>query len=215
MIYFLDTNIFVGYVIFEDPWHEKSLEVFNRENLYWSPIVKEEAEKKLENIYLYLNLFIDELEEIIFSYADDMLSLTKFNKIMSSIDNKFVDLKKRNRVSKRIWEEFPNQDCIFKQDLLKGIRNYKREMKFNFFYRRKVMSSNLFLHNPNKKIYRLTSKLIGIHSPDNKIILDAHDLAIKSNDAVHFVSADRKLCDVASNFNFLKIKEFNYLGTFV
>ncbi len=51
--------------------------------------------------------------------------------------------------------------------------------------------------------------LFKVHSPDDKIILDAHDHNLRNEYLLDFITFDRHCCDVASrieDFSFNKVK---------
>lgn len=216
MIYFLDTNIHIGYVFFEDPWHEKSLDIFNHEKLYWSVIVKKEFDKKFTEFSDIFYSYISKIELKLSDYSDELITLNNFNKILLNISVSGMGYKKRNRILKRIWESITqNEECISKSSLLNEIKKYKMSMRSTYFSRRKHIINKLHLFNSDSLVYSLIDKLEGIHSPDNKIILDAHYLASICDEEIYFVSADGKLCKKARSFDFLEIAKFCQLDEFV
>ena len=50
-MYFLDTNVPIGYTIVHDMWHEPSKNfINNKSNIFWSNFVKNEYYNKLDDI---------------------------------------------------------------------------------------------------------------------------------------------------------------------
>lgn len=213
MIYFLDTNIFIGYVFFEDPWHDKSLKVFELKRLYWSDTVKKEFNNKFKEISNELYGFVSEIEDALYENPLDDFTLNQFQKVLFNIHINGIDNKKKSRVLKKIWEEITQyEEYLSKLDLLNEVRTYKMDMKQVFFSRKKSFSDKVILHKSINSYSELYNKLNNIHSPDNKIVLDAHDLAVIEEESVYFISSDKIICDEGSKIIDLKITKFCYLN---
>jgi hypothetical protein len=70
MNYFADTNIFVGFSVIHDEWHEqcKKFITADENQIFWSNLVKKEYEDKLQDIINSVEFFIKNLlERIILS----------------------------------------------------------------------------------------------------------------------------------------------------
>lgn len=104
--------------------------------------------------------------------------------------------------------------CTVKDFLIyikKFIRGFKRKLidRARFF-----KSIVIECEKRNKKYSDLNDTLlnIGIHFPDNCIILDAHDLSLNDGITLNFISADNKMIEKAKNIlNSLSIDNFFYL----
>ena len=107
---------------------------------------------------------------------------------------------------------------IFKEktEFYQSFKKYSLEVPKCFEKNRNFLNNTILLFDCGEENYKnyvglLNSlKEMGVHNPDYKIILDAHDFA-RDRFAV-FVSSDKKLLDKVMDFNGLNINEYGLLN---
>lgn len=80
--------------------------------------------------------------------------------------------------------------------------------------RKRAFESKVMIHTRHDKYQELYDKLEenGIHYPDNHIVLDAHDLSLKRNITLEFITADKNMVtNVNCLVDLLNINKFHYL----
>lgn len=192
MDYFLDTCVEVGYVFCTDPWNDESVEVFNdNDYLNYSHTVKMEFNQKSWQV---------DLEEE-------------------------IDERKKEKIIKTLWEfskskhlntESGNPVCKVKT-LLIYISKFIRNFSYGLLKRKRAFESKVMIHTRHDKYQELYDKLEenGIHYPDNHIVLDAHDLSLKRNITLEFITADKNMVtNVNCLVDLLNINKFHYLKDF-
>lgn len=229
MDYFLDTCVEVGYVFCTDPWNDNSVDVFNdNENLHYSHTVKREFNKKYHEIYNENRNFLRSLMDVLNLESDKekLLSLDEFNQKSWQVNlEEEIDERKKEKIIKTLWEfskskhlktESGNTVCKVKT-LLIYISKFIRNFNYGLLQRKRAFESKVMIHTRYDKYQELYDKLDenNIHYPDNNIVLDAHDLSLKRNIALEFITADRNMVNnVNSIVGLLNINKFHYLKNF-
>ena len=81
MSFFIDTNLAVGYSVIHDKWHEKSKKIVeNNENIYWSNLVQQEYNYKLEDIENTSEFFLKRVKLILKNTSNEFLNYYDFEK---------------------------------------------------------------------------------------------------------------------------------------
>ena len=217
MPFFIDTNIALGYTVIHDQWHETANNFINNthDNIFWSNLVQEEYTNKLDDLLDEMDLFLKTTEKILKNNDKDFVSYYDFERYVLKRTRKCIlDNSKKQRILEHFWIKYNIFEGIAESTYLK-FRNYNKNFKKMYFKRDKNLNKNLILHNcglNNYKRYRSYAdklKKWGIHSPDNKIITDAHDCGLKNKNLI-FVSSDVEMVDtiLEHNHSFLSIVEF-------
>ena len=229
MDYFLDTCVEVGYVFCTDPWNDESVEVFNdNDYLNYSDTVKMEFNKKYHEIYNETRNFLISIKDILNLESDKekLLSLDEFNQKSWQVDlKKEIDEMKKEKIIKALWEfskskhlntESGNPVCKVKT-LLIYISKFIRNFNYGLLKRKIAFESKVMIHTRNDEYQELYDKLEEneVHYPDNYIVLDAHDLSLKRNLSLEFITADKNMItNVNCIVDLLNINKFHYLKDF-
>lgn len=217
MKFFCDTNIPIGYTIIHDKWHPKSSEFIenNKYPIFWSNFVKQEYYNKIDDIIDLITEFLEYIIPLLENNDKDFINYDDFERFILQ-KTKFTNLdeyKKRNLL-KKFWNK--NEYCIgISTMILLNFVEYSHEIKEVYFERDTALNQILKLHdcglNNFKKYLEYANKLYerGIHYPDCKIVVDAHDCGITHEDLI-FVSNDEKLIKKLLEYDtsFLNIREF-------
>ncbi len=217
MHYFVDTNIPIGYTIPYDKWHDQSVNFIENisEIIYWSNLVKKEYETVLNSIIDDSEIFLDYICKTLKENEKDFLNFFEFEEYLKkcTIACKLDEIKK-TKILEKFWMEcniteglsykLPEEFIMFSENL--NMIYFKRDMK---------LKTNLVLHDCGldnyRKYYDYAVELYhkGIHQPDCKIIVDAHDCGLTNNNLI-FVSNDRKMVENISKIDasYLHIVEF-------
>ena len=229
MDYFLDTCVEVGYVFCTDPWNDESVEVFNdNDYLNYSHTVKKEFNKKYHEIYNENRNFLRSLMDILNLENDKekLLSLDEFNQKSWQVDlEEDIGERKKEKIIKTLWEfskskhlntESDNPVCKVKT-LLIYISKFIRNFSYGLLKRKRTFKSKVMIHTRHEKYQELYDKLEEneVHYPDNHIVLDAHDLSLKRNITLEFITADKNMVtNVNCIADLLNINKFHYLKDF-
>ena len=218
MNYFIDTNIPLGYAIIHDKWHNVSktfLDNHQKDSIFWSNLVKNEYTEKFNEILDDINTFIANCKTLLkenqkdfinyFDFEDFLIRKTKMN----SLDNF-----KKQMILKQFWTAYKFSEGISEVIYLKFI-GFAHEFERIYHLRDKKLNNILILHNCGLNNYLnymdYAEKLYkwGVHKPDCKIVIDAHDCG-KTHPDLIFASADKKMIDLIleHNTDFLNIAEF-------
>lgn len=218
MNYFIDTNISLGYTIIHDKWHNVSKTFINnheKDSIFWSNLVKNEYAKKFNKIIDDMNIFIIHCKIILKDNQKDFINYYEFENLLikkTKIDR--LDNFKKQKILKEFWNKYKFNEGISEAIYLKFLE-FIHEFERVFHIRDQKLKNILIIHdcglnnylkylNYAKKLYKW-----GVHKPDCKIVIDAHDCG-KNHDDLIFISADKKMIEkiLNHNTNFLSIAEF-------
>ena len=210
---FLDTNVIIGYCIEIDHWYHYAEKLFNNENLYWSTRVKEESDKKLRQLRGTYNRFFILIEE---GLNEDYITEEEFFDVVQSIKcigNKKVSFNTKDLAghiwTKGGWFEGTSTKNLIEilDSILFGI---KITMNQNFKYCNETL--NLYERNYDPNYLKLENDLKSlkegirkIHSPDNKILVDCHDLSLSKHLNMVFITGDG---DIKGNYTNDQYKKY-------
>lgn len=216
MPFFIDTNMAVGYTVIHDKWHEASNKfISSNSNIFWSNLVQDEYTAKLDDILDDINIFLKITLNILKSNAKDFSSYYIFEKdILKKTKICNLDDIKKRKILEYFWSNCVGHEGISEIIYLK-FRNFNRNFKKMYLKRDRDLNNHLILHNCGlnnylkyldhaKQLYKW-----GVHSPDCKIIADAHDCGLKHGNLI-FITADAKMLEkiVCHDTSFLEIMEF-------
>ena len=218
MNYFIDTNISLGYTIIHDKWHNVSKTFINnheKDSIFWSNLVKNEYAKKFNKIIDDMNIFIIHCKIILKDNQKDFINYYEFENLLikkTKIDR--LDNFKKQKILKEFWNKYKFNEGISEAIYLKFLE-FIHEFERVFHIRDQKLKNILIIHdcglNNYLKYLDYAKKLYkwGVHKPDCKIVIDAHDCG-KNHDDLIFISADKKMIEkiLNHNTNFLSITEF-------
>ena len=210
MVYFIDTNIGIGYSIFPDKFHNPCKDFINESSndIYWSNGVYEEFDRKFCELLSIIENFLDIISHALNnrqSFFPNKDSFASF--VLAKTKKVDIDDEKKFKLIDVFWEMcndgFSNDICVF-QDKFEGFSLYVPSL---FYERKNLLIEKLICHNcglDNYKKYAELKELLknnNVHFPDYKFILDAHDLG---NDfEVFFVTNDKKMINAIVKNNLL------------
>lgn len=229
MNYFLDTNVELGFVFCTDPWNDESIAVFNKEdNLYYSRSVDNE-------FYQLHRQFLNQQKNFFFELKMILNLETKHKKInldtlmvkswQVQLRHDFDENKKEKCINvfwkfcKRISKSSGSLDEInFKvKDIVNYISRFLQAFERAAFNRKLQFENKVMFHDRMDDYEGIYDELVdaGIHDPDTFIILDAHDLSLKEDIVLEFITADNIMIQNANQMlNHLSIGKFHYLKNF-
>ena len=222
MNYFVDTNMPIGYAIPYDKWHEQSVDFFNNTNdpIYWSNLVKLEYTETINGIIDDIEIFLTETKMILKDNDRDFSNYFCFeNFILKRTKHCNLDRVKKTKILEYFW---------IKNNFVEGIsskihfefQNFTRKIlqihsKRDFNIRHRILLHNCGLDN-YLKYYDYAQELYdnGVHKPDCKIVIDAHDCG-RVNQNLIFVSNDEDMLEKisridTSHFNIIEFRSCNY-----
>lgn len=218
MNYFIDTNISLGYTIIHDKWHDVSKTFINnheKDSIFWSNLVKNEYAKKFNKIIDDMNIFIIHCKIILKDNQKDFINYYEFeNSLIKKTKIDRLDNFKKQKILKEFWNKYKFNEGISEAIYLKFLE-FIHEFERVFHIRDQKLKNILIIHdcglNNYLKYSDYAKKLYqwGVHKPDCKIVIDAHDCG-KNHDDLIFISADKKMIEkiLNHNTNFLSITEF-------
>lgn len=231
MNYFLDTCVEIGYVFCTDKWYDKSEKLFDNYNsLYYSFCVNKEFTKKYNNFLKgQKNLFYALRDDLKKDDPNKLISLERLiikSKLVSL--QREIDEEKKEKSAKIFWKyteskhEYDNDlnihVCKIKY-LLNKISAFIMSFEKGINRRRNIFECNVIMYPKRTDEYpNLYKKLddSNVHYPDNCIVLDAHDLSLKDQIDLEFITADNKMViNVNKVSELLNIKKFHYLENFI
>lgn len=230
MNYFLDTNVKIGYVFCTDPWNDESVKLLENDDIfYYSRCVENEFNKKyifiLKEQKNFFNSLKDELEDL----SNDFISLKEL-KLKSQIIPLKRDFEenKKDKISELLWKvsrpkhEFNDDlrtDVCSVNNLLMYIGKFIRGFERKLIERKNYFELKVIFHNRDEKYMDLNERLlfeVGVHYPDNCIVLDAHDLSLTECINLEFITADGNMINCVNEMiDLLCIDKFHYLNDFV
>lgn len=217
MAFFLDTNIPIGYTIIHDKYHENASNFIDnhQDSLFWSDLVEEEYYGRFRNIFRQIRYFLDSVESILETNEKDFEHYLKFeNFIINKTSHIPLDEFKKHKIIENFWKDnnFSYANC---EEVHAEFLKFNRNFNNVYFKRDKRLNELMNLHNCGKDNYlayldyALKLNSWRIHSPDCKILVDAHDCGINHSELI-FVSCDEKLFEALDGHDtsFLRIMEF-------
>ena len=222
MVYFIDTNIGIGYSIFPDKFHNPCKDFINNSSsdIYWSNGVYEEFNRKFTDLLNIIENFLNIISHALnnkHSFFPNKDSFASF--VLGKTKRINLDDEKKFKLIDVFWEKcndgFSNDINVF-QDTFEDFSLYVPDL---FNERRDLLVEKLICHNcglDNYKNYlelKESLKKKNVHCPDYKFVLDAHDLG-KEN-TVFFVTNDEKMIGAIVENNLLDelfIENFKFLN---
>ncbi|RAP54706.1 MAG: hypothetical protein BZ137_00715 [Methanosphaera sp. rholeuAM130] len=94
------------------------------------------------------------------------------------------------------WQKYSLGDLVLKTELLNAIHSYLNDFNIESYNRRNTWLNKVNLSKKRADNYESINQellALGVHEPDNQVILDAHDYNLNMEKAVDFITFD-KLC---------------------
>lgn len=206
---FADTNVSIAYVFSIDPLNNKSKAVFKEyDTIYWSKIVKTEFKKVFKNKRKILLKFYKELEN---NLKPEDFHDFQYRDLKKYVMENYSDNYKRKQILstlKKFWDKYVNERFPGYNSFIHAIHNCLIDLKNLVYNRKNKWETNTLLtaKRTDKYIY-LKKKLasFNVHSPDDDIVLDAHDFNLRNNILLDFITFDQDCYNGTS-----KIKEFQF-----
>lgn len=199
---FLDTNVIVGYSIEYDPWNYYSKRLFNKfDSFYWSNTVEEETNNVIDKILYFYSVFFDKIKDCLNKFEFNKSEFFKIFESITLIDGEKIPFKQQD-LANFVWEDSGWYSKVSSSDICNTLDVILDNLNNDAFSNLEDCTSRLNPHNRVNKYYDLLNNLKSlevkdrnnsIHSPDDYIILDAHDLAKNNNLSLMFITADLKL----------------------
>lgn len=217
MNFFTDTNVPIAYTVIHDKWHEKANKFIENysDSLFWSNLVRNEYNDKFGEILDDIDYFFEIAEDGLKINKNDFVNYYAFESFIldKTAICKLDDIKKHN-IIEHFWNKNSFSEGISSIVFIK-FKNFRKDFDKLYLLRDKRLNKIMKLHECGENNYlkyvnyALKLNSWGIHSPDCKIILDAHDCGIKHKDLV-FISLDSKMHEALSghDISFLNIAEF-------
>ena len=218
MNFFTDTNIPIGYTVIHDKWHipaKKFINNHSNDSIFWSNLVHEEYNKTLNEIIDDVNVFLYYCKSSLETNQKDFINYFDFeNYLLKKTNNCQLDSYKKQKIFEEFWNNYHFTEGIAELVYLKFI-DFTDAFEKIYFDRRKKLKKIMKLHNcsiNNYKRYRSYADKLNewrVHSPDCKIVTDAHDCGLQHKNLT-FVSTDSEMIDIIleHNHSFLSIVEF-------
>lgn len=218
MSFFTDTNVPIGYTIIHDKWHEDSKKFYKenkKEDIFWSTLVKKEYGNTLKNITKLTESFLNKSNYFLRNNTKDFVNYKEFeNYILKQTKSCCLDDTKKIRILEEFWNKHDFIEGISEQ-IYDKFKSFSDDFEKIYFKRDNKLNNIMILHNCGLNNYSKYPTIIsnlnrnGIHDPDYKIIIDAHDCGL-FHDELTFVSNDGEMLESISKINtsYLKIIEF-------
>ncbi|MBR3112528.1 MAG: hypothetical protein IKH29_02300 [Methanobrevibacter sp.] len=211
---FIDTNIALGYSLNCDKMHETCLEfISNNEDIFWSNNVKQEFQKKYEQIFQLIHNFMLMTSSIVNTIQKSFINYYSFEKfILDNTKDSALDIYKKTKIIEFFWENNNINYNISPLETLIRFNQFLANYDYSHDSRKKELENLIELYdcglNNYLKYPKLLKKLIksGVHNPDYKIVLDAHDFGFTSD--VCFITTDLNLIQLIKDCKLLNIMEF-------
>lgn len=210
---------------------DDSVKLFENNDIFHdSYCVEKEFNKKYNCILKEQKNFLHSLKNDLINSSNIKLSLKnlKIKSKIISLQRDFDDNKKDKIVevlwkfceSKHEFDDALNVHVCHINYLLNYINKFITVFERKLAMRRLDFEREVLFHSKrNEKYIDLNEKLLygaEVHYPDNCIILDAHDLSLKENRPIEFITADvNMISSVNGIIDLLQIKKFHYLKDFV
>ena len=191
---FVDTNVAIAYIFSIDPLNNKSMAVFREyDNIYWSKLVKKEYKKVFKNKRKILVKFYKDLANDI--KPDDFHDF-KFNNLKKYVIKNYSKGKKRDQILsslEKFWDNYVGEQFPTYTSFNQAIQNCLGDLKRFVYSRKNQWEQNILLtYDRVKKYLALKRKLnsLKVHSPDDEIVLDAHDFNLRKDFLLDFITFD-------------------------
>ena len=218
MDYFIDTNIAIAFTFFPDKFHNPSKDfIINTvEDIYWSNNVQLEYDKKYDAISNKIKTFLNEIVVDLEDFNGVFLNLNSFEDFVLK-NTMYIDLDivKKRKLILIFWEKIILGYFKENKEFYHLFQRYSTEVPKCFNDNHTFLRNSLILFDCGEENYKKYStlqnylKIIGVHKPDYKIILDAHDFA--QDRLTVFVSADEKFLNKVKNLQDLNVDEYMLL----
>lgn len=199
---FLDTNVIVGYSIECDPWNYYSKRLFDKfDSFYWSSTVEEETNCVIDKLLYFYSVFFDKVKDCLNQFEFNKSEFFKIFESVTHVDGKKIPFKQRDLAS-LVWEDGGWYSKVSSSTICDTLDVILDNLNNDAFINLEDCTSRLNPHIRVNKYHDLLNNLRSlevkdgnnsIHSPDDYIVLDAHDLAKNDNLFLMFVTADLKL----------------------
>lgn len=218
MSFFTDTNVPVGYSMIHDKWHENSKKFYKeneKEDIFWSTLVKKEYCNTLKDITKLTESFLKKSNYLLKNNTKDFVNYKEFeNYILKRTKSCGLDDTKKIRILEEFWNKHSFIEGI-SQQVYEKFNSFSDDFEKIYFKRDHNLNNIMILHDCgldnylNYPSYASNLNTNGIHDPDYKIIIDAHDCGL-IHDELIFVSNDIEMLKSISKINtsYLKIIEF-------
>ena len=191
---FVDTNVSIAYIFSIDPLNNKSMAVFREYNdIYWSKLVKGECKKVFKNKRKILVKFYKDLANDI--KPDDFHDF-KFNNLKKYVIKNYSKGKKRDQILsslEKFWDNYVGEQFPTYTSFNQAIQSCLGDLKRFVYSRKNQWEQNILLtYDRVKKYLALKRKLnsLKVHSPDDEIVLDAHDFNLRKDFLLDFITFD-------------------------
>lgn len=191
---FVDTNVSIAFIFSIDPLNNKSMAVFREyDNIYWSKLVKKEYKKVFKNKRKILVKFYKDLANDI--KPDDFHDF-KFNNLKKYVIKNYSKGKKRDQILsslEKFWDNYVGEQFPTCASFNQAIQNCLGDLKRFVYSRKNQWEQNILLtYDRVKKYLALKRKLnsLKVHSPDDEIVLDAHDFNLRKDFLLDFITFD-------------------------
>ncbi|MCR5027226.1 MAG: hypothetical protein K6A34_07285 [Methanobrevibacter sp.] len=210
---FVDTNVSIGFMFSIDPLNNKAISVFNEYgDIFWSNCVKKECKKVFNDKRIILTKFFKDLSN---NLTRDDFHDFKFEDLKDYVLMNYNPNKSREKILSslnKFWDNYVGDRFPTYESFINSITQCLFDLRVSIYRRRTEWESVVLLtEERTKKYYDLKNKLnsIGVHSPDDIIVLDAHDHNLRNDYDLDFITFDSDCCEAASNiegFCFNKVK---------
>jgi hypothetical protein len=217
MDYFIDTNIALGYSFKCDKWHNCAFNIVsnNLDKINWSNTVEMEFNKKFKEIYEFIRMFLDNMNDLIQLESQMPVNYYSFEKyILNNTQSCKLDIFKKVKIIEFFWDRYNGNfenniemQFNFLEFSKLNLSQYK-SMRNELQYIVKLYDCGLDNFKNYPKLVRKLTEEIGIHNPDYKITIDCHDFSIKNRIDVIFLTSDKRFFNKVRDLEFLKIKKY-------
>lgn len=216
---FVDTNVSIAYIFSIDPLNNKSMAVFREyDDIYWSKLVKSECKDVFKSKRKILVNFYKDLANDI---KPEDFNNFKFNDLKKYVKINYPDGKRRDQILsslQKFWDKYVNERFPTYNSFIQAVQNCLNDLRNLVYSRKSQWEQDLLLTCARVEKYsNLKKKLnsLKVHSPDDDIVLDAHDFNLKKDFPLDFITFDGDFYEGVSkikNFQFNNVKgKYDYL----
>ena len=186
--------IFIAYIFSIDPLNNKSMAVFREySNIYWSKLVKGEYKKVFINKRKILVKFYKDLANDI--KPDDFHDF-KFISLKKHVMRNYSKGKKCDQILsslEKFWDSYVREQFSTYASFNQSIQNCLGDLKRSVYSRKNKWEQNILLTEGRVKKYLVLKRKLNslkVHSPDDEIVLDAHDFNLRKDFLLDFITFD-------------------------